>query len=44
MKILIVGYYTEDTVSRIRDVFPKDWEIRAVLPGEKETISGMQTC
>ena len=25
MKILIVGYYTEDTVSRIRDVFPKDW-------------------
>ena len=35
MKILIVGYYTEDTVSRIRDVFPKDWEIRAVQPGEE---------
>lgn len=35
MNILIVGYYTEDTVSRIRDVFPKDWEIRAVQPGEE---------
>ena len=35
MKILIVGYYTEDTVSRIRDVFPKDWEIRRYKPGEE---------
>ena len=44
MKILIVGYYTEDTVSRIRDVFPKDWEIRRYSRERKETISGMQTC
>ena len=36
MKVLIVGYYTEDTVSRIRDVFPRDWEVTAVQPGEEK--------
>ena len=43
MKILIVGYYTEDTVSRIRDVFPKRLGDPGGTAGKrKETISGMQ--
>ena len=36
MKVLIVGYYTEDTVSRIREVFPREWEVTAVQPGEEK--------
>ena len=36
MKILIVGYYTEDTVSRIREVFPREWEVTAVRPREEK--------
>ena len=36
MKVLIVGYYTEDTVSRIREVFPREWEVTAVRPGEEK--------
>lgn len=35
MKILIVGYYTQETISRIREIFPKDWEITVVRPGEE---------
>ena len=26
MNILIVGYYTEDTVDRIKQVFPEEWK------------------
>lgn len=36
MKVLIVGYYTEDTVSRIREVFPGEWEVTAVRPGKEK--------
>lgn len=36
MKVLIVGYYTEDTVSRIREVFPREWEVTTVQPGEEK--------
>lgn len=36
MKVLIVGYYTEDTISRIREVFPGEWEVTAVQPGEEK--------
>lgn len=35
MKILTVGYYTEDTVRRIKQVFPKEWELVVVRPGEE---------
>lgn len=35
MKVLLVGYYTEDTVSRIKNIFPKDWDVLAVCPGEE---------
>lgn len=36
MKVLIVGYYTEDTVEKIRNVFPDEWNVVAVFPGEEE--------
>ena len=36
MKVLIVGYYIEDTISRIREVFPGEWEVTAVQPGEEK--------
>lgn len=35
MKILTVGYYTEDTVKRIKQVFPENWELVVVRPGEE---------
>lgn len=36
MKVLIVGYYTEDTVEKIRNVFPDEWNVVAVFPGEEQ--------
>ncbi len=43
MKILIVGYFTQISISNITRHFPKDWEIVIVPPG-KEMLHHIEDC
>jgi len=43
MKILIVGYFTQISISNITRHFPKDWEIVIVSPG-KEMLYHIEDC
>ncbi len=43
MKILIVGYFTQISISNITSHFPKDWDIVIVPPG-KEMLHHIEDC
>lgn len=43
MKILIVGYFTESSKTKIIDQFPTDWEIIITPPGE-DILQHMEDC